>query len=144
MNPDLEPGALAKPLRGAYTMERRQREAQHKAREQRIMADVKAEDRHKCRVPRCPYTRASVEVAHEVHRGMGGNPREDRTVPEQLITLCAPHHGLYDAGDLKIEPSNARGLRGPCAYYERHRETGQWQCIGVESVIGVSSARRLA
>lgn len=147
-NPDLAPGALAKPLRGAYTLARRTQEAEHKRREQRVMAGVKAEDR-KCRVPRCGYTRARVEVAHKDHRGMGGNPAEDRTVPEDLITLCSIHHGLWDRGDpklgeLQIEPLDpVRRFRGPCAYYLRHLETGRRECVGVESKIGISETRGL-
>lgn len=131
MNPDLVFGALQKPLKGEYVLERKRAERQHKEREREVMAAVKAEDGHRCRVPGCRYSLLRVEVAHEKHRGMGGNPTEDRTVPEVLIALCLRHHQAYDKGDLEIEPRTERGLRGPCAYTDH--SSGLPVSLGVET-----------
>lgn len=106
-----------KPPRGSYAEERKARQRQHKDREAAIMRQVKAEDGHACRVPHCKSK--TVSVAHEAHRGMGGNATEDRTVPEKLITLCLRHHDMWDRKlrpDLDIVPLTDRLLRGPCEF----------------------------
>jgi hypothetical protein len=106
---------LEKPLRGAYTLERKRKAREHKAREADIMRQVKAEDGHKCRVPRCADQ--PVGVAHEDHRGMGGNPAEHKTVPSKLITLCTRHHSMWDRALMDIVPVTDRRLRGACEFY---------------------------
>lgn len=118
-NFDLTPEQLDrlqnKPIKGEYARERKTKERRHKDREAAIMRAVIAEDGHKCRVPGC-RTDLRVACAHEDHRGMGGNPSEDRTVPEKLIALCVTHHAYYDRGELVITPLTDRRLRGQCVY----------------------------
>lgn len=106
-----------KPPRGEYAAERKARQRQHKEREAATMRAVKAEDGHACRVPNCKAK--TVEVAHAKHRSMGGNPTEDRTTPDQLITLCIRHHDMWDRvqpPDLDIVPLTNRQFRGPCEF----------------------------
>lgn len=114
---DTYDGPLTKPHRGAYRDERKAIQRARKDAEAATMRAVKAEDGHICRVPGCKSRQ--VEVAHEHHRGMGGNKTLDRTVPSRLITLCVAHHDMYDRvrrPDLDIVPLTERGLRGPCEY----------------------------
>jgi hypothetical protein len=106
-----------KPLRGAYTLERKRKAREHKAREADIMRRVVAEDGHKCRVPRCAFGGLRVECAHQVHRGIGGNKAEDRTLPHLLIALCQSHHAMWDRGKLDIVPLTEQGMRGPCEFH---------------------------
>lgn len=122
-----------KPLKGAYVLERKRKQREHKAREASVMAAVKAADEHRCRVPGCRYRDVPVDVAHVVHRGMGGNPSEDRTVPELLQTLCRIHHSMFDRGDLHIEPLTRQQYRGPCAYYQSQPGDMKATLLGVES-----------
>lgn len=82
------------------------------------MNAVRREDQY-CRFPLCGCRRLklTLEVAHTHHRGMGGNAKLDRTVPEKLILLCQPRHRKHqfslDKKTLRVEPLTARGMRGP-------------------------------
>jgi len=123
-----------KPVKGEYRMEQKRREREHKAREKTIMAAVVVEDGRKCRVPKCA-TGLRIECAHEIHRGMGGNPDESRTIPEGLIALCVRCHSLYDTGRLEITPKTDQRLRGACEYYL------DGKFVGAEPVVRVSVTR---
>ena len=136
--------APAKPIKGAYLLERRLARADRKAAEDKIMRSVKALDSQQCRNPRCVHRsrKLPIDVCHQQHRGMGGNPSLDRTRPETLISLCRVCHGLYDAAQLEIEPlDGVRGLRGPCAWHLMNHETGTFEHIATESTIGVSTTK---
>lgn len=106
-----------KPLKGEYAAERKKAQRAHKDREADIMRRVKAEDGHRCRVPKCSHLDLPVDVMHRQHRGMGGNPTEDRTVPEGLMAGCRIHHSAYDRGRLEIVELTSRGWRGACEFY---------------------------
>lgn len=135
-----------KPAKGSALLERKERQRAHKAREQAVMQEAKHRDGGKCRVPRCRYQRMDIacDPCHRTHRGMGGNPKEDRTTRDQMITLCRIHHANWDTnGTLEIEPLDAgKGFDGPAAFYEQHGETGRMECIGIETQIGVSVPRQ--
>lgn len=89
--------------------------------EERIMRQVRAEDRY-CRMPLCGCGKLKLvlDVCHagaDGHRGIGGNPSLSATTPENLILLCRPRHRAHkfaiDKGTLRVEPLTDRGLRGP-------------------------------
>lgn len=134
--------SFPKPIRGSALLERRERQAAHKAREAAVMQDAKRRDGGKCRVPRCVYAKRDlpIDACHWQHRGMGGNPKEDRTTRETVISLCRFHHGQYDKGFIDIEPLTPQAFDGPAAFYE-YTGQGRRECIGVEKVIGVSETR---
>ncbi len=144
MNPNLKPGALAKPLKGDYRLEQRKAQRQRKATEADIMAEAKKRDHGKCRFPRCTFTDLRVESAHLVHRGMGGNPALDRTERRKLIALCLRHHQMLDRLRwIRIEPVDADlGTDGCCAFYEINPTNGVLEHIATEKLIGVSEPRR--
>jgi hypothetical protein len=113
---------LTKPLRGTAVLERRERRAALKRHEDAEMRAAKKRDGYRCRVPRCKYRRdnLTMHAAHLRHRSMGGNPTGDRTTRDQLITLCARHHGEFDAGRLMMEICNPQsGTNGEVAFVWR-------------------------
>src|SRR4051812_19382491 len=107
--------SFPKPIKGEYLLSRKTAQQQHKAREAKTMRDVKKRDGRKCRVPRCPYAKRElpIDVCHVTHRGMGGNPKEDRTTTGLLFCACRVHHGMYDRGDLVVDPLTRDGMDGP-------------------------------
>lgn len=90
------------------------------SQEQQAMRAVRQADKT-CRFPWCGCRRfkLALHVAHAVqHRGMGGNPKGDRSDPSGLILVCAARHRQnvisLDRKTLKAVPLDARrGLRGP-------------------------------
>lgn len=127
--------SFPKPVRGSYALDRKATKAQRKQHEQREMQAALVRDHRKCRVPRCT-TGLKVDPCHLKHRGMGGNPKGDRTTRATVISLCRLDHGYYDAGRLDIEPQTGQQFDGPCAYYF------DGQHVGSERLIGISSERR--
>lgn len=103
-----------KVVRGLKTQDR-------KASEDKAMRIVRGKDKY-CRFPLCDCRKFKLRTAvcHLFHRGMGGNPSGDRTVPEHLILLCSARHRenriSLDRGTLKIVPLTGQGMRGPCAF----------------------------
>lgn len=75
-----------------------------------------------CRFPLCGCGKHKLplESAHLQHKGMGGNPKEDRSAPEKLITLCNARHRRLaismHAGTLRVTPLTNAGSAGPCSY----------------------------
>jgi len=132
--------SFPKPLRGTALLEKRQRRADTVAHERREMTAAKRRDGGKCRRPRCGFKTLPVDACHLQHRGAGGNPKGDRTTQNTVIALCRVHHGMYDRGDLRIEPLTGLDFGGPCEFYERETNIGSLEHIGTEKVIGVSVA----
>lgn len=134
---------LAKPLRGAYLLERRERRSAVVAAEQKAMQAALVRDGRKCRWPACEHRtmKLPIDPCHRRHRGMGGNPAGDRTERASIISLCRVHHGLYDAHLLEIEPLGAEGFDGLCAFYLRDVETGHLDHVATERRIGESVTR---
>lgn len=89
-----------------------------KAAEDAIMRQVRREDRY-CRFPECGCgkMKLGLDVAHLEHRGMGGNPKLDRTTPAGLILLCRARHRAHkfalDKKTIRCEPLTDMGSRGP-------------------------------
>ena len=133
--------ATPKPMRGMSLVKRRQTRASAAKAEQKSMQAALARDGKQCRLPGCAYKKLKVTVdpCHMVHRGMGGNPKGDRTTRAMVIALCRVHHGIYDAGDIRIEPLTAQDFDGPCEFYMRG-DNGKFFHIATEKRIGVSVA----
>ncbi len=113
---------LVKKPKGSFTKERRAKSRQRKRSESDIMQDALKRDGHRCRMPRWDepclswHTGETVDPCHMTHRGMGGNPKGDRTTRQTVITLCRTHHRLYDAGQLEIEPLSDKLADGYCRF----------------------------
>lgn len=126
--------AQPKPIKGSGWLAIRQRKAKQKATENAIMAAVKGRDGRTCRFPKCEHMpkKPRLETAHMEHRGLGGNPKGDRTQSHKLITFCFIHHGLFDRGLIEVDAVTAKGTDGPCAFYEKHPETGRFIHVASE------------
>jgi hypothetical protein len=83
---------------------------------------VRKRDRY-CRFPHCPCRNVNLlqAVAHLQHKGAGGNPKGDRSIPSRMILLCSARHReniiSLDRGTVRIRPlERGKGTGGPCAF----------------------------
>ncbi len=90
------------------------------------MQDARGRDEY-CRFPLCGCRATGMiprsfggfdsEVSHAKHRGMGGNPEGDRTVPALLLLVCNWRHKLskfsIDQKTIRWVPLTADGANGP-------------------------------
>lgn len=97
--------------------ERRTRKAGQKGAEKAAMDKVRKRDKG-CRFPLCRCRRVGIrlEVSHDLHRGMGGNPAGDRTDPATMVQVCAWRHtqGIFalDKGSIRWVPMTTLGANG--------------------------------
>lgn len=84
---------LAKPAKGTAKRAHRRRSRLTSADERFHKTAVRARDRY-CRMPGCGCwkTRLFPHVAHEQHKGMGGNPTGERSLASRMVLLCGPRH----------------------------------------------------
>lgn len=108
---------IPKPAKGTALRAKRKRKAKSKATEREIMNQARARDGG-CRYPGCRYLSVPIEVEHERHRGMGGNPNGDRTTQQTVISLCRNHHRQYDDKLFDIS-TGAHGFDGPARFTRR-------------------------
>lgn len=134
--------APPKPMKGAALLASRERRAVHVRDEQREMQAAKRRDGHKCRWPSCAYAKRDlpIDACHLVHRGMGGDPKRTRTTRDQIWAACRIHHGLYDRGEIDVQPLTSAGTDGPLAFYRR-AGSGRLEHVATEVRIGVSVTR---
>lgn len=135
MNPDLEPGALAKPIKGTSLLGSRDRRQSRVASEQSIMRACRKHG--KCIVPNCEYRtrKLPIDACHVIHRGIGGDPKGTRTTPNKLFPACRIHHGMHDRGELEVKPLNKQlDYRLPC-------KLSLVAADGTKTFIGISEAR---
>lgn len=101
---------------------------------------VRDRDKH-CRFPRCGCGRvggmkAVPTVSHLKHKGMGGNPKGERSTTVGMIELCKWRHQdariSRDKGTLRYVPLTDAGCDGPVC----------WQ-IDVTALPGIHSERML-
>lgn len=132
---------LAKPLKGAALLARRDRRSDAVKHERHEMDAAKRRDRNVCRWPKCEFAKKglAIHAAHLWHRGAGGNPDGTRTKRNQLIALCARHHQLLDHADLSIVPLTEHGTDGPCDF--GMRINGEMQRWAIERTHLVSERR---
>lgn len=86
---------------------------------------VRRRDRS-CRFPLCGCRRlglkldARKEVSHQKHKGMGGDPTGERSLPALMIWLCKHRHQdgavSIHKGTLKARPLTKDGMNGPIAW----------------------------
>jgi hypothetical protein len=127
-NPDLEPNALQKPVRGSLVLERDQRKAEAKAERRDATAEAKARDGYRCRWPEAHTCRGLLEGAHI---------KDKSTYPElaadsgNIITLCAWIHRRGPASihkkQLKVEAVTAAGAWAGLSFW---RQTGEYDALG--------------
>jgi len=92
-----------------------------KAREHANKQLVRDRDEY-CRFPlcRCRFRGDPLHVSHQRHKGMGGNPAGDRSVPWLMILLCAWRHReapvSIDRGTLRWRAMSLKGASGPVAW----------------------------
>lgn len=105
---------------------------QRKARERSVMNETKARDNWRCRF-NCTVAGADrVQCAHRDHRGMGGDPKGDRTQRHLMVTACAKHHRAWDNGRVDLVPRTAAEFDGPCDFYEQDRATRMFVHVATE------------
>jgi len=90
-----------------------------KAVERERMQEVRERENHKCRFPH--ECGRPIEVSHQTHRGMGGDPTGEATRPEIMVGVCGPIHrtGRYaiDKKNLRWFPvSPEKGANGPIGW----------------------------
>lgn len=105
---------IPKPAKGSTTALRRRKAAQVKRYERKVMNEALERDGFACR--RCGERPA--DPAHIIHRGMGGNPKMDRTQRKLIISLCRRCHQAYDAAQLVIDPLTDSVCDGPVRFRE--------------------------
>jgi hypothetical protein len=118
--PRWKPGAHFKqPV--VLKVERAKKTTKRAGRERKQKDVVRDRDVY-CRFPLCGCRKHKLplESAHLKHKGMGGNPKENLSEPEKLITLCRPRHrtlpiSMHGAG-LRVRPLTKEGTAGPCAF----------------------------
>lgn len=112
--------SFPKPMRSA-TVDRRKKRSLLKRAEDAAMAKVRRRDK-KCRFPLCGCRKLglTLHVSHQRHRGMGGNPAGDRTVPELMVLVCSARHRelpiSIDRGTVRWRPLTEDGANGPIAW----------------------------
>ena len=105
-------GSSRKVERFKARLERRDEELQHKEL-------VRKRDLRRCRFPLCGCRKFgfSVHVSHQQHKGMGGNPKGDRSTTDKMLVLCAARHRLHrfalDRGTIKWVGLTRHGADGP-------------------------------
>lgn len=105
-------------------MKREARLANENSRKQR----VRNRDKY-CRFPLCGCRRFALpmspagrraEVSHFKHKGMGGNPAEDRSEPEIMVLVCSARHKsnvfAIDRKTIRWRALTPTGANGPIAW----------------------------
>lgn len=109
-----------------------------KAKEDATMAAARKRDVY-CRFPLCGCgkLRLVLDVSHQVHRGMGGNPAGDRTTLATLVLVCRARHRQnhysIDMGTLRWHALTPAGAAGPIAWEALNPVTNRWQKIARET-----------
>lgn len=94
-------------------------------------AEVRDRDRY-CRFPVCGCVKANLagHVSHQEHKGMGGNPAGDKSMPERMLFLCRCRHResavSIDRGTLRWNALTHAGAVGPIAWELDLRAVGRW------------------
>lgn len=135
-NSDLAFGALQKPAKGSTYMAAKERRADRRDAEDAIMKQARQRDGNRCRWRTCTGKYRGlvlpIDICHNVHRGMGGNPKLDRTTRDQLVALCRKHHQAWDDGLIDLQPISDAGFDGLISFHEKHKETGVMQHVATE------------
>lgn len=138
MTPNWKPSRTARKLAKAADLKKlRTNEANEKKH-------VRRRDK-KCRFPLCGCRKLGLrlEVSHDRHKGMGGNPAGDRNTRRELVLLCVHRHqdGAISRhkGTLKARYLTAKGYEGPVAWLVDLAEVGlpaEWTEVARERAVG--------
>ena len=121
------------------------------SKERANMDAVRREDKY-CRFPWCGCRKfkLTLHVAHLHHRGIGGNPKGDKSDPSKMILLCSARHRenaiSLDRKTLRIRPLTDKGTRGPCAFdvdmrtYRGQGGESEWSEVARETALHDISA----
>lgn len=117
-------GMLLKPSRTARKVTTLKTRTERKTTEDKNKRAAKKADGYRCRFPWCGCKQLGlrIESSHQQHKGMGGNPKGDRSTPEGLLTLCVHRHQdgkiSIGKGTLWAEALDKRkGVRGPVRWW---------------------------
>lgn len=121
-------GPQFKQAAGSAKVKRGKKREARADREDAKKAEVRLRDRY-CRFPLCGCKRFQLalrEVSHSKHKGMGGNPAEDRSDPDSMVLLCDARHKAnkfsVDRKTLRWKPLTKDGSDGPIAWEIDARE----------------------
>lgn len=121
-------GSQFKEAAGSAKVKRGKRREARANREDAKKLEVRLRDRY-CRFPLCGCKRfqlALFEVSHGKHKGMGGNPAEDRSDPETMLLLCDARHKAnkfsVDRKTLRWRALTRTGSDGPIVWSIDMRE----------------------
>lgn len=128
------------------------------AKEDQHKRTAKKRDGHRCRFPLCGCRKlglaleARLESSHHVHKGMGGDPTGERSLPWLLVTLCKHRHQdgavSIHKGTLRPRFLTSRAYDGIIAWQIdldllKHRREGsrpcgvaQWFEVARETAVG--------
>jgi len=139
-----------KPSRTKRKIAQRVAKLKLQTKEKDEKAKVRMRDKWHCRFPLCgcrgPAVRTwmRLEVAHLVHKGMGGNPKGDRSTADQMIYLCEHRHqhgGVsLHKGTLRIVPLTREGTNGPVRFLVTAGT--RWTEVAREKSVGVLDTDR--
>lgn len=110
-----------KPSRTARKKAQLETRATRRLKEDKAKRAVRTRDPI-CRFPLCGCRRLKLplQVSHDVHKGMGGNPAGDRSITPTMVRLCDHRHqfGIVSrhAGTLRAVPLSDTGYDGPVAW----------------------------
>lgn len=126
-----------KPEKGEKTREHRKLSRKAEAVEAAAKGHVRKRDRY-CRFPLCGCDefRLARHVAHTKHKGMGGNPKGDRSHALTMLVLCSARHreSAYslDMGTIRVTPLTKMGTAGACVFEVLSRDNQTWFEVGRE------------
>lgn len=133
------------------TLKRRERDNT----EEKNKKEVRRRDNQKrggCSFPLCGCKRFGLakHVCHLEHKGMGGDPRGERSLPMFMIQQCIARHREHafslDKGTVQCRPRTRSGTNGPVEWWldvEMLRHFGlvsfraEWWMVARESAVGV-------
>lgn len=110
-----------KPSRTARKAKERETKLTRRTKEDQEKAKVRRRDK-RCRFPLCGCGRLKLrlEVSHQEHKGMGGNPAGDRSKAEGMIYLCVHRHqdGIISRhkGTMRVRALSLAGMNGRVAF----------------------------
>ncbi len=113
---------LVKPSRTARKKAERETKLAREKHESTNKQLVRVRDLRRCRFPLCGCKKLGLrlEVSHDRHKGMGGNPEGDRSLMPRMILFCVHRHqdGAISRhkGTLRTVPLTSRGNNGPVAF----------------------------
>lgn len=127
---------LTKPSAATRRLVKHQARQSLKAHEATEKAKVRKRDGYRCRFPLCGChaLKLRLEVAHLHHKGIGGNPKGDRSTAAGMVLLCVQRHqdGLvsWHHGTLRAVPLTPEGANGNLQW--EVREGDDWIVVAVE------------